>query len=140
MKTHRSGFTETLERLNHELDKEDEGEAVKGFSVVCKELKKEIDFSCDILREDKVSTKMARTEKVVETEDEAIRVLLWEQIIMGIFVGQFWGNASRFKWQHQSGEKREDGDNVENSSEGVHGLDAEANRFPCYNQMGRYMR
>lgn len=35
MKTHRSGFTETFERLNHELDKEDEREAVKGFSVVC---------------------------------------------------------------------------------------------------------
>lgn len=54
-----------------------------------RELKQEIDFSCDILREDKVSTKMARTEKVMETEDEAIRVLLWEKIIMGIFVGRF---------------------------------------------------
>lgn len=34
-----------------------------------KELKLGIDFSCDILREDKVSIKRARTEK---TEDEVI--------------------------------------------------------------------
>lgn len=101
-----------------------------------KELKQGINFSCDILREDKVSTKRARTEKVVETEDEAIRALLWEQIIIDIFVGCSWGNVTRIKWQHQSGEKREHGDNVENNTEGVCCVDVEANRFPNYNQSG----
>lgn len=101
-----------------------------------RELKQEINFSCDILREDKVSIKRARTEKVAETEGEAIRALLWEQIIMDIFVGHFWGNVSRIKWQHQSKEKREDGDNVENRTEGVCCLDAGDNRFPNYSQTG----
>ena len=51
-------------------------------------MKQGINFSCDILGEDKVSIKRARTEKVAETEDEAIRALLWEQIIIDIFVGR----------------------------------------------------
>lgn len=37
-----------------------------------KELKLGIDFSRDILREDKVSIKRARTEEAVKTEDEVI--------------------------------------------------------------------
>lgn len=101
-----------------------------------KELKQGIDFSCDFLREDKMSIKKARTEKIAETQDDAIRTLLWEQIIIDIFVGHFWGNVSRIKWQHQSGEKREDGDYVENNTEGVCCLDVEANRFLNYNQTG----
>lgn len=52
-----------------------------------KELKLGIDFSCDIWREDKVSIKRARTEKVVKTEDEVIMALLWEQIVIDNFVG-----------------------------------------------------
>lgn len=50
------------------------------------ELKQRINFSCDILREDKVNIKRARTEKVTETEDEATRALEREQIITDIFV------------------------------------------------------
>jgi len=64
---------ENFERLGRELDKEDEGEEVKGFSVgFFWELKQGINFSCDILREGKVNIKKARTEKVTKTEDVAI--------------------------------------------------------------------
>lgn len=53
-----------------------------------KELKQGMNFNCDILREDKASIKRVRTEKVTETEDEAIRALLWKQIITDISVGR----------------------------------------------------
>lgn len=109
----------------------------KNLEWFAKELKLGIDFSCDILRKDKVSIKRARTEKVMKTEDEAIMALLWEQIVIDNFVGCSWGNVSRIKWQHQCGEKREDGDNVENSTGGVCCLDTEANRFTInYSQTG----
>lgn len=52
-----------------------------------KELKQEMDFSCDILREDKVNIKKVRMKKLTGTEDEPIRALLWEQIIIDILVG-----------------------------------------------------
>lgn len=47
---------------------------------------------------------------------ELSMALLWEQIVIDNFVGCSWGNVSRIKWQHHPGEKREDSDNVENSS------------------------
>lgn len=34
-KSCRSSFMENFERLDHKSDKKDEGETVKGFSVVC---------------------------------------------------------------------------------------------------------
>lgn len=78
------------------------------------ELKQRINFSCDILREDKVNIKKARTEKVTETEDEATRALEREQIITYFFLWHCRGNFSRIKWQHWSQEERRDGDNAGN--------------------------
>lgn len=56
-----------------------------------------MDFSYDILREDKVNIKKVRMKKLTGTEDEPIRALLWEQIIIDILVGHSWGNVSRIK-------------------------------------------
>lgn len=66
---------ETFERLDHALDKGDEDEEWKDLVWFAKELKQEMGFSYDILREDKVNIKKVRTEKLTGTEDEPIRAL-----------------------------------------------------------------
>lgn len=85
-KTHKSDFMETLTDWNMNLTKRMKVKKWKDLAWFVGELKQGINFSCDILREDKVNIKRARTEKVTETEDEATRALLREQIITDIFV------------------------------------------------------